>query len=307
MINKAPDQPGDRALRNLGMIDRRKFAQRLGIGSLSALLPASLGTFASGLAEGPAGRRQFPTPTNINHLSCTVADYARSRDFYMGLFGMRLTWDDGRQCALEFGNPAAPNGIYIRPLSKSTDKPDVGHIAFGIPDFMKYKAAIKREMDRYHLTGIRTDGEVGWTCNDPTGYMLNILIERDKSVFPGAAAPCEIAVSDKCEQAYEVGKKNINATAKPNGSGFKALYFSHVTINVPEGHFTSEIDFYRDVMGMKVIYENRTDNPEAFLRFGQNTLHLQKSAKTGDKAYCNHFAFVIESWHGLSRIRMASK
>jgi len=46
-----------------------------------------------------------------------VADYAKVRDFYIDLFGMKCVWDDGKQCSLEFGDP--PNAIYLRPAQGS--------------------------------------------------------------------------------------------------------------------------------------------------------------------------------------------
>ena len=280
-----------------GRMDRRQIIQGLGFSALAAILPPSLRTGAHLTAQGSArGDRLFPSPTNINHLSCAVNDYAKSRDFYVDLFGMRLVWDNGKQCALEFGNPAAPNGLYIRPLGKPTDKPDVGHIAYGIPNFMKYKAPIKAEMERYHLTEIRPDGEVGWICNDPAGYMLNIVVEKDKAMFPGAAKPCDVAGSDECKQASAEGMKNISAALKPSGSGFQALYFSHVVLNVPGPQLSKESEFYREMLGMKMIYNKMTDNPETFLRFGQNTLYLRKTTHPDDKPYCTHFAFVIENY-----------
>jgi catechol 2,3-dioxygenase-like lactoylglutathione lyase family enzyme len=297
MNHKAADPQQNFALGNLGTIGRRKFVHGLGFGALAAVLPASLGTFARLSAEAAAGARPFPVPTNINHLSCAVKDYARSRDFYVDLFGMKVSWDNGKQCALEFGNPAAPNGLYIRPVSKPTDKPDVGHIAYGIPNFMKYKAAIKTEMERYHLTEIRPDGEVGWICNDPAGYMLNIITEKDKAMFPGAATPCDVAASDRCKQGYAEGVKNLDAAPKPSGTGFKALYFSHVVLNVPEAQLPTEFGFYRDMMGMKVIYNKTGENPETFLRFGQNTLYLRKTPQADMKPYCTHFAFVIQNYN----------
>jgi catechol 2,3-dioxygenase-like lactoylglutathione lyase family enzyme len=151
-------------------------------------------------------------------------------------------------------------------------------------------------MERYHLTEIRPDGEMGWICNDPGGYMLNIITEKDKAMFPGAADPCDVAASDKCKQAYAEGLKNLSAGPKPSGSGFKALYFSHVVLNCPEAQLETEFKFYRDMMGMKVLYHNTTDNLKTFLRFGQNTLYLQKADKPVEKPYCNHFAFVIENF-----------
>ncbi|MBZ5643629.1 MAG: VOC family protein [Acidobacteriia bacterium] len=296
MNRKTADRLQNSALENLGTMDRRKFVHGLGFGTVAALLPASLGTFAGLSAEAAAGARPFPVPTNINHLSCGVKDYAKSRDFYMGLFDMKLVWDNGSMCALEFGNPAAPNGLYIRGLTKPTDKPDVGHVAYGIPNFMKYKAAIKSEMERYHLTEIRPDGEVGWICNDPAGYMLNIIVEKDKAMYPGAAAFCDVADTDKCRQGYAEGVKNLNVGPKPGAAAFKPLYFSHVVLNVPESQLTKEFEFYRDMMGMKVIYRKTAGEPKTFLRFGQNTLYLQKTEKPGEKAHCNHFAFVIENF-----------
>jgi catechol 2,3-dioxygenase-like lactoylglutathione lyase family enzyme len=297
MIRKTADRQRNHALENLGAVDRRTFVHGLGFGALAALLPASLGTFAELSAEAAAGPRLFPVPTNINHLSCGVKDYAKSRDFYMGLFDMKLVWDNGSMCALEFGNPAAPNGLYIRGLTKPTDKSEVGHVAYGIPNFMKYKAAIKKEMEKYHLTEIRPDGEVGWICNDPAGYMLNIIVEKDKAMYPGAAAFCDVADSDKCRQGYGEGVKNLNVGPKPGTAAFKPLYFSHVVLNVPESQLATEFEFYRDMMGMKVIYRKTTGDPKTFLRFGQNTLYLQKTEKPDEKAYCTHFAFVVENFN----------
>ena len=33
---------------------------------------------------------------------------------YMDVLGMRLTFDDGKRCALEFGSPKGPDSLYIR-------------------------------------------------------------------------------------------------------------------------------------------------------------------------------------------------
>jgi catechol 2,3-dioxygenase-like lactoylglutathione lyase family enzyme len=275
-------------------IGRRQILQGLGAATATALLSDTASIFTAAAQSAPA--RAFPIPTNINHLSCAVADYARSRDFYVDLFGMRVTWDNGKQCALEFGDPAAPNGLYIRNVRKPGDRPDVGHIAYGIPNFEKYKDAIKAEMERYHLTNIRSDSEVGWICNDPAGYMLNIVTEKHKAMFPGAAEPCEIAAAQKCITAAAEGMKGLDAAPKPSGKGFKATYFSHVVVNVPEPQLPTELQFYRDMMGMEVIYNKTTERPEIFLRFGQNTLYLRRTEKVEDKPICNHFAFVIEDY-----------
>jgi len=281
-----------------GGISRRQLLHALGLTATAAFAASAIPKAAASAfaAQNAAGGRPFPVPTNINHLSCAVADYARSRDFYVDLLGMRVSWDNGKQCGLEFGDPKAPNGLYLRSVSKPGDKADVGHVAYGIPNFMTYKAAIKNEMERYKLTNIRPDAEVGWICNDPAGYMLNIVTEKDKAMFPGAATPCDVAASAKCVSAYEEGMKNLNNAPTPSGKGFRALYFSHVVLNVPEADLSKEIEFYRDMMGMKVLYNKAGEDPECFLRFGQNTLYLRKTAQPGDKPVCNHFAFVVENY-----------
>ena len=158
-----------------GRIGRRQLIQALGWsntpGFRDRALPKSLLLAASAPAEGAS----FPV-TTVNHLALGVADYAKSRDWYVDLFGMRVVWDDGKQCAVEFGSKTAPNGLYIRPItpgSGNSNRPGVGHIAFGTSNFVAKKAGMKSEMERRALTNIRPDGEHGFIANDPAGYMLN--------------------------------------------------------------------------------------------------------------------------------------
>src|ERR1700732_1038645 len=252
--------------------DRRQILQALGLiatcAFVASALPKRAAAFAARAAQG-AGTdgKSFPV-TTVNHLNLTTANYARSRDFYVDLFGMRVAWDDGYQCALEFGSFTSPNGMYIRPLTKLGEKPTIGHMAFGIPNFMSQRAAMKAELERRGIRNVRPDGEVGWSCNDPAGYPLNIWVpEKDKAMFPGAAGPCDVAASEKCVAAWERGQnKNLNAAPKPSGKGFHATGYSFIVLNVPD--VAKEKDFYRDLLGMKVIYD-KPEGPgaECFLRF----------------------------------------
>jgi catechol 2,3-dioxygenase-like lactoylglutathione lyase family enzyme len=289
-----------------GTMNRRVLLQALGLSATSAIVASALPKVAladapSVVQSGTGGGKTFPV-TTINHLALAVTDYAKSRDFYVDLFGMRVAWDDGKGCALEFGSLTSPNGMYIRSVSKPGEKPLINHIAFGIPDFMTHKMAMKAEMERRGLTNIRPDGERGWSCNDPAGYMLNIWVpEKDPAMFPGAASPCADANSTKCKDAFQVGLKNLSAVTKPSGKGFKGTSFSHVVLNVPAADIAKEREFYSNCLGMKAIYDQPADpavkqNAQVFLRFGRNTLYLRPTAKTDDKPYCNHFAFVIENF-----------
>jgi catechol 2,3-dioxygenase-like lactoylglutathione lyase family enzyme len=279
-------------------VDRRQALQWLGLMATGACVGNAIPKLAFAFAgrapqAGATGGRAFPV-TTVNHLNMTSANYARSRDFYVDLFGMRVAWDDGRQCALEFGSLTSPNGIYIRPLTKPGEKPTIGHFAFGIPNFMAQKAAMKAEMERRDVKNIRADGEVGWSCDDPAGYPLNIWVpEKDKAMFPGAAGPCEIAASEKCKAAFESGLKNLRAAPKPRSKSFHPAGFSFIILNVPD--VAKERDFYRDLLGMKIISDQSQTSgaAECSLRFGKNTLVLRKLANPAGKPFCNRFGLKV--------------
>src|SRR2546427_2501985 len=251
--------------------DRRQMLRALGLiatGAFAAsVIPKAAAAFAASAAQRAAGGgKAFPV-TTVNHLALSAANYAKSRDFYVDLFGMRVAWDDGKQCALEFGSLTSPNGMYIRPL-RPGEKPTVGHFAFGIPNFMSQKAAMKAELERRGVKNVRPDGEVGWSCDDPAGYPLNIWVpEKDKAMFPGAAGPCAVAASEKCAAAWEAGQKNLHAAPKPSGKSFQPTGYSFIILNVPD--VSKERDFYRDLLGMKVVSDQSQvpDGEECSLRF----------------------------------------
>ena len=274
--------------------NRRQVLRRFGIVAAGAFAVGAIPKcFALTVAEGSGGGKSFPV-TTVNHLNLTSANYKRSRDFYVDLFGMRVAWDDGRQCALEFGSLTSPNGMYIRPLTKPGEKPTIGHMAFGIPNFMSQRAAMKAELVRRGVKNIREDGEVGWSCDDPSGYPLNIWVpEKNRAMFPGAAGPCEIASSAKCKTAFDAGVKNLGSAPKPNAKSFHPVGFSFIILNVPD--VAKERDFYRDLLGMRVVSDvSQTPGAEeCYLRFGQNTLVLRKLGGPGGKPYCNQFGFAV--------------
>ena len=285
-----------------GEMSRRQLMRGLGITAGAAFaagaVPKAFAAFAGSAAQnGMQVGKSFPVVT-VNHLSLAASDYAKSRDWYVDLFGMRVVWDDGKKCGLEFGSLTEPNGMYITQLAKPTDKPGVGHFAFGTANIMENKAAMKAEMERRGLQNIRPDGEVGWSALDPAGYMLNTWVPiKDKAMFPGAANPCAEAQSAACKTEYEVGLKNLASMPKASGKGFKATSYSHIVLNVPEADLEKEKEFYTGIYGMKLIYEKKDpQSPEVFLRFGRNTLYLRKTEKSDDKPYCNHYAFVVDNY-----------
>ena len=95
-----------------GMMSRRQLIQSLAAiaGSVAIAPPPAAGAAADG---------QVFKATAFNHVSYQVADYTKTRDFYAGLFGMKVSRDNGMECRLTFGDniliarnwPCGPHGI----------------------------------------------------------------------------------------------------------------------------------------------------------------------------------------------------
>jgi hypothetical protein len=153
---------------------------------------------------------------------------------------------------------------------------------------------MKVEMDRWGLKNIRPDGEHGWISDDPAGYMLNTWVpEKDPAMFPGAASPCKVADSKECRDAYQAGLQNLAKMPKPSGRGFTARYFANIVLDVPTDMVAKERDFYRDLLGMKVLNENAK---RVILQFGGDTMVVAGTLKPGEKPYCNHYGLQIDNF-----------
>jgi catechol 2,3-dioxygenase-like lactoylglutathione lyase family enzyme len=122
----------------------------------------------------------------VNYMSYNVADYGKSRDFYMELLGMKKTFDDGKQCALEFGDPAAPNGLFIRNVKTSGEKAHVDYISYSVAAWDRSR--IEAELKRRGLYP-KPAGKNAWAIKDPDGYQLQICAPN--GIDPAAAAEGE--------------------------------------------------------------------------------------------------------------------
>jgi catechol 2,3-dioxygenase-like lactoylglutathione lyase family enzyme len=284
-----------------GRINRRQLMQSLGL-TATAAFAASVSPEVTAFA-GSSAQTSMPSGTILkavayNHINYQVSDYAKVRDFYVNLFGMKLVYDDGKQCSVECGDP--PNAIYIRPLTRPLDRPagnwsaqmgtgNVDHFAFSIENFEL--ESVGAELKRRGLDP-KPDGAYAWSIKDPSGITLQICATR--GVFPGAASPTA-KESD--------GTKNLSSIPGPDGKGFKAYAVSHLVVNVPD--VDKSRDFYTDLLGMKVIYYKPGDvfgvdaagGPICFLKFGENTFYLRKSQHPENKPYVAHFAMAVENFN----------
>jgi catechol 2,3-dioxygenase-like lactoylglutathione lyase family enzyme len=141
-----------------GKMNRRQLIQSIAVAAATA--------GAASAADG--GGTGFKAVT-VNHISYQVADYAKTRDFYVDLLGMKVSADNGRQCNLSFGDS------FLLPRNARTDRgqtpPKVDHIAYTIENWNKDK--VEAELKRRGLSP-RPDTENSFHVKDPDGFDLQI-------------------------------------------------------------------------------------------------------------------------------------
>lgn len=140
----------------LGKMSRRQLISSL---SIAAAAAAGIAPAARAAAEGP----QPLEAIYVNHISYQCNDYAKVRDFYTGLLGMKVTQDDGKQCRLVFGN-----NILI-PRNRAMGMPaHVDHIAYTVVNWDAQKDRMEDELKR---RGLKYTGsaKTSFQVKDPEG------------------------------------------------------------------------------------------------------------------------------------------
>src|SRR6202049_2984117 len=142
-----------------GKLTRRQLIQNLTIAA----------TAASAVSAVPAAAAEAKVlnATNFNHVSYQVTDYAKSRDFYAGLFGMKVSDDDGKQCRLSFGN----NILIVR---NRLPAPKVDHIVYTIANWDQEKEAVEAELKRRGLKIVQGDIKTSLHIMDPDGFEVQL-------------------------------------------------------------------------------------------------------------------------------------
>ena len=143
-----------------GRVTRRQLIRTLAVAATAA---SSVGTAEAAPANA----------LSINHVSLQVADYTRTRDFYAGLFGMKVSDDDGKaQCRLTFGdNILIPRNASSRPGGKI----GVDHISYTLANWdsdPKVKPAVAAELKRRGLNIRVTEGS--FHVQDPDGFEVQM-------------------------------------------------------------------------------------------------------------------------------------
>ena len=148
-----------------GKVSRRQLIKNL---SLAVTAGSALAVAPPALAEPAtpaAGEGRMLQALYINHVSYQVTDYAKTRDFYAGLFGMKVVEDDGKtQCRLLFGD----NILAVRnAASRPNTKIGVDHIAYTVANWDAEKDANMAEIARRGLKLTQ-----GTSVADPDGFRV---------------------------------------------------------------------------------------------------------------------------------------
>jgi catechol 2,3-dioxygenase-like lactoylglutathione lyase family enzyme len=147
-----------------GKIDRRQLIKNLA-------MAASAGSVLGSTSASAAGAPGFQA-TDVNHLSMTVPNYAKTRDFYSDLLGLKVSNDDGKtRCSLTGGafRMQVRNGPVTTPL--------IDHFGVTIENFNK--PAVEAELKRRGLNPQTAPGnEISWSVKDPDGYRIQLDKKR---------------------------------------------------------------------------------------------------------------------------------
>ena len=123
-------------------------------------------TTAAAVPLAAAEGKGFKAVT-VNHISYQVADYTKTRDFYVDLLGMKVSQDTGRQCNLAFGD----SFLLPRNARTGVTPPRVDHVAYTIETWDK--DAVEAELRRRGLEP-RPDTLDSFHVKDPDGFDLQI-------------------------------------------------------------------------------------------------------------------------------------
>jgi len=144
--------------------ERGKLTRRQLIKSL-----AVVGTIASNATALAVEKTKGFKAVAVNHISYQVNDYAKTRDFYADLLGMKVMGDNGKQCELVLGE--SNTFVIPRNAPAGTSPPRVDHIAYTIENWDKN--AVKAELERRGLDP-KEDTENSFHVKDPNGFDLQI-------------------------------------------------------------------------------------------------------------------------------------
>lgn len=260
-----------------GKLNRRQLLQTLAVAVAGASFPR--GAAAQGASRFRA--------TLVDHISYEVADYKRSRDWYVDVLGMTVQADNGKTNAyLRFGNTVL---IVRNPRGPQSKPPTVDHIAYRIENWNTDK--VKAELERRGLKGDR-GGTVPPRLDVPAAPTNPNYISFH--IFDPDGLDVEIAgIAQPGDSQY----KPAPALSLPasSGKGLKAIFVNHISYSVND--YKVAHNFYSNLLGMSVTND---DGKQAYLRFGDSVVMVRHGSPAHPDApsgTIDHMAYHIENWN----------
>ena len=145
-----------------GKMTRRQLIQSLTLAATAA--------FAAGATPAVGGGANVLRATYLNHVGYQVSDYAKSRDWYAELFGLKVLADDGKKANLGVGE----SQLIFHPR-KTPTTPVVDHVCLTIANWdadKNVRAQVEDELKRRGFK-IRTT-EHSFHFSDPDGFELQV-------------------------------------------------------------------------------------------------------------------------------------
>ncbi len=142
-----------------GRMTRRQLIKRIAV----------VATVAADATPASAEKSKGFKAVAVNHISYQVNDYAKTRDFYEDLLGMKVVGDTGTQCYLVIGG--TNTFVIPRNAAQGATTPRIDHIAYTIENWNK--DAVKAELERRGLNP-QPDTENSFHVKDPNGFDLQI-------------------------------------------------------------------------------------------------------------------------------------
>ena len=150
-----------------GKMTRRQLIQSL---ALAATAASAASAVPAAAAPAAATGSAILKATYLNHVGYQVKDYAKSRDWYGELFGMKVALDDGKKA-----NMAVGESLLIFHTKQSASTPTVDHVCLTIADWDKDKSVkekVAAELKRRGLEVRTTEGSFHF--KDPDGFELQV-------------------------------------------------------------------------------------------------------------------------------------
>ena len=234
----------------VGRLTRRELVKSLGITVATTSIIRSTRTWAA----DSKGLKAIA----VNHISYQVQDYAKSRDFYANLLGMKPYLDTGKQCNLTVGD-----NTYIVVHTRRSTVSQIDHVAYTIQNWDR--GAIETELKSRGLDpqGLG-DNPDSFMAKDPDGIGVQI---SGKGLLDSAPA------------------------ARIAETKLKAVGVNHVSYQVED--YAKSRDFYANLLGMKPYLDI---GKKCNLMVGNNT-YIVVHNRSPAISQIDHVAYTVENWN----------